>query len=360
MKQIKSKKIIFLLVLAFIYIYFSKFVTTYSLINKKRVGVINLGNYQNVGTALVKYSVFKKLEEFGFNVTIIAPKIKQQVNIDFLKRTIKSKLLIIENFNELQENDFDYIFLSSDQTWAYRKYFFDIAFLKFAENWTIPKFIYGASFGRDKWFYTRYVEEIAKKLLKNFTGISFREKGLVKLVEEHLGIKGEFVLDPTLLINKEYYLQEISNYKNDFSPDEKFIFVYQLNEDKLLEKVMEESSKKFNYKIYKHQMKKNDYVESFIFGINNCQAVITDSFHGTIFSIRFNKPFISFMNVDVGKGRFDSIKEAFNMENRIIYPSNRNNVDINLLLQPPNVKEKLFNELQTFSINYLKKDLGLL
>ena len=94
-KQIKSKKIIFLLVLAFIYIYFSKFVTIYSLINKKRVGVINLGNYQNVGTALVKYSVFKKLEEFGFNVTIIAPKIKQQVNIDFLKRTIKTKLLII-------------------------------------------------------------------------------------------------------------------------------------------------------------------------------------------------------------------------------------------------------------------------
>ena len=59
--------------------------------------------------------MFKKLEEFGCNVTIIAPKRKHQVNIDFLIRTIKSKLLMVENFNELKESDFDYIFLSSDQ-----------------------------------------------------------------------------------------------------------------------------------------------------------------------------------------------------------------------------------------------------
>ena len=66
------------------------------------------------------------------------------------------------------------------------------------------------------------------------------------------------------------------------------------------------------------------------------------------------------MNVEVGKGRFDSLKEAFNIGNRIIYPSDRDKIDINLLLQPPNVKEKLFNEFQIFSINYLKKHLGLL
>ena len=102
--------------------------------------------------------MFKKLEEFGCNVTIIAPKRNHQVNIDFLIRTIKFKLLIVKNFNELKESDFDYIFLSSDQVWGYfdKKYFFDVAFLKFAENWTIPKFIYPASFGRDKWFYNKY------------------------------------------------------------------------------------------------------------------------------------------------------------------------------------------------------------
>ena len=105
---------------------------------------------------------------------------------------------------------------------------------------------------------------------------------------------------------------------------------------------MKESSKKFNFKIIKHQMEKRDYVESFIFGISNCQAVITNSYHGTIFSIRFNKPFISFMSNDSGKGRFDSLKEVFNIGDRIIYPSYRKNIDINLLLQPPNIKKNYF------------------
>ena len=105
---------------------------------------------------------------------------------------------------------------------------------------------------------------------------------------------------------------------------------------------MKESSKKFNFKIIKHQMEKRDYVESFIFGISNCQAVITNSYHGTIFSIRCNKPFISFMSNDSGKGRFDSLKEVFNIGDRIIYPSYRKNIDINLLLQPPNIKKNYF------------------
>ena len=65
------------------------------------------------------------------------------------------------------------------------------------------------------------------------------------------------------------------------------------------------------------------------------------------------------MNVEVGKGRFDSLKEVFNIGDRIIYPSYRKNIDINLLLQPPNIKKKLFYELQAYSIDYLKKHLGL-
>ena len=57
--QIKIAKIIYLLILAFIYIFSRKYMTKYCLLNKKRVGVIHLANYQNVGNALVKYSIFK-------------------------------------------------------------------------------------------------------------------------------------------------------------------------------------------------------------------------------------------------------------------------------------------------------------
>ena len=104
----------------------------------------------------------------------------------------------------------------------------NIAFLSFAKNWKIPKFIYGASIAYDKWFYTKEEERTARALLKNFTGISFREKDLVKLAKIHLNVDGVFVLDPTLIIDKKYYLNEIKNYNPNFNSDEKFIFIYQL------------------------------------------------------------------------------------------------------------------------------------
>ena len=161
-------------------------------------------NLQNVGNILVKFSLYKQLKEFGFNTTIVASVSSPKVNISFLNRTTKLKV-IKENFSsELNEKDFDFIVLNSDQTWVYfdKRYFYDIAFLSFAKNWKIPKFIYGASIAYDKWFYTKKEEKIAKKLLKNFTGISFREKSLVRLAKKHLDINGVFVLDPKKILFK--------------------------------------------------------------------------------------------------------------------------------------------------------------
>ena len=72
-------------------------------------------------------------------------------------------------------------------------------------------------------------------------------------------------------------------------------------------------------------------MESFIHGMNNSQAIITDSFHGVVFSIIFNKLFIAFSNKQRGKARFDSLKEIFCLEDRIFEPSSYRNININLL-----------------------------
>ena len=85
----------------------------------------------------------------------------------------------------------DYLMVNSDQTWRKfnKTHFYDIGFLKFAKNWNIPKFVYGASLGYSDWRLTKKDDDIAKDLLKNFTGISLREKGSVDLVKIHFGIK---------------------------------------------------------------------------------------------------------------------------------------------------------------------------
>ena len=331
---------------------------------KKRVGVVNLPNFQNVGCILVKFALFKKLKELGFNATIISPRVENgHSDLSFMRRTIKSHFIEVDDeFTELKEGDFDYLIVNSDQTWGFyeRKFFYNVALLKFAKNWNTHKFIYGASMGRYYWYFNKSDEKLFKYLLKNFTGISFREKGTVRIVKKHLNLKSKFVLDPTLLLDKNYYLNSIKHYKFKIQIKEKFIFVYQLDRNPILTQTIKESKEKLNLKIYKLNISKNEYIENFIFGISRSNAVITDSFHGTLFSIIFNKPFISFTNIRRGKARFESIKKTLKLENRIIEPDNFSNINVNLLIEPLNINRTKFNKLKKFSINYLKQNLDIL
>ena len=325
----------------------------------KRVGVVNINIGLNIGNILVKYSMFKILEEMGFNSTIIVPKGGPlNFNLSFVNRTIGSHLLFVrKDFSNLKEEDFDYLMVSSDQTWNGLN--LNVGFLKFAENWNVKKFIYAASTGNHLPFRENN-KILIKSLLKNFTGISFREKGMVKLLEDSIGLKSEFVLDPTFLLSKNVYLNTIKNYQQyNFNKNDKFIFVYQLDRNYHIEKTIKKASELFNFKINKLQFNSNDYMESFLYGMNYCQAIITDSFHGTVFSIIFNKPFLAFSNSFRGKARFDSLKELFSLDNRIIEPSSYSNIDINLLIEPLNIDKSKFNEMKKFSLNYLKRNLGI-
>ena len=72
--------------------------------------------------------------------------------------------------------------------------------------------------GYNYWRLSLKDEKIAKKLLKNFTGISIREQGSLDLVKKHFGINPEIVLDPTLLIDKKYYLNLFKNNRNKELP----------------------------------------------------------------------------------------------------------------------------------------------
>ena len=294
MYNLRFPKNIYLLIIICVYISQNKIRQVSK--NKKRIGVISLPNGQNVGNILVKFAMFNILKKFGLNATIITPKLYpiMKVDLSFIRRTINSNLLELkEEFSELKESDYDYLIVNSDQTWAlYGKYFFDVGFLEFAENWKIKKFIYATSIGSEFWPHNSIeVKEKIKKLLKTFSGISFREKGflisdliLIRLSEENLGIKGVFVLDPTLLLDKNIYLNEIKNYHNIFYNNDKYIFIYILNTNELLNKIAKDSSEKFNYKIKKFDLFNKDYIENFIYGLSNSQAVLTDSYHGTIFS----------------------------------------------------------------------------
>ena len=333
--------------------------TIHNKFNKKKIGVIGLNHSQNIGNNLLKYAIFIKLSELGFDPYIVGKRNFNQ-NISFLQKYTKIKL-IKSNFREIKINDFDILIVNSDQTWRkWDEYFYDIAFLKFAEKWNKKKLVYATSLGVNKWEFNEKDEKIAKYLIKKFNGISVREKGSIKLIENHLGIKPLFVLDPTLLINKRYYLKIIKNFKNEELLDNKCLFVYLLNNITKINNFIKNISSKLNYKIFFVNVYSENQIKNFIYGIYHCKAVITDSYHGTLFSIIFNKPFISFSPVFNGIERFNTLKEVFNLYNRIFDCNYSSVPDINLLKININInKNPILNLIKKQSLNYLKKKLGV-
>ena len=309
---------------------------------KRRIGICGVLNDQNAGNNLVKFSMFTLLKQYGLDPIIIS-KTREGNNRDFLDKTVKL-IEINKTYSELKEGDYDILMVNSDQTWSPNKieFLYDYGFLRFSENWTIPKFIYAASMGTDYWLYSKEFDKKAMNLLKKFNGISVREKQLVNLTYEHLGIKPLFVLDPTFLINPKYYLNIIKNYKRNFNFKEKYLFIYQLDENFIISEFIEEAKKKLKYKIFQSNQFEKFSVENFLFGINISQAIITDSFHGTVFSIIFKKPFITFINSSRGSSRFFSLIETFNLKNRIIYLDKDKKPEIKLFYILLNYKLKNF------------------
>ena len=155
-----------------------------------------------------------------------------------------------------------------------------------------------------------------------------------------------------IIFNKD---RNVKNFKIDNLIENNFIFIYTVTNSTELNNFIKNISEKHNYKCYLIGINTINQIQKFIYGINKCIAFITDSYHGTIFSIIFNKPFISFVYEKRGKERFNSLKEIFNLQNRIVnydsYP------DINLLEEPLNIDMKYLYSLKKKSIHFLKSNL---
>ena len=320
----------------------------------KKVGVIGVVHETNIGNNLIKYAMSIKLKELGYSPYIIGTHM-DNTNISFINRTT-NLVIIKKNFSEIKKDDYDILMVNSDQTWRkFDKHFYDYGFLKFAKNWNIKKFVYGASIGYDDWKLTYEDDQIAKSLLKNFTEISIREKGSKQLIEQHFGINPTVVLDPTLLIDKNYYLNIIKDYKSERNIKNKYIFIYTIFHSEYITDAINQAKKIFNYETYYFLLNKNSSIEEFIYYMIKSKAVVTNSYHGTVLSIIFNKPFITIYDKSNAKERFTSLANLFGVHERIF--ENNQKINYEQLIKPLNLDYKLLNKLRSKSINFLKRNL---
>src|SRR5690554_5627461 len=248
-----------------------------------------------------------------------------------------------------KENNFDAVIVGSDQCWrpmySPNIYTYYLDFLK--DNNNIKKIAYAASFGTDEWEYIEEQTAHCKKLIQQFDLVTVREKAAVNLVAEKLNKDAEFVLDPTLLLSKEDYI-ELFVGKN--LPDNKGIYTYILDDSDWKTQVVETAKETLGLPQFSNQHNKHTVnsekipsIESWIKGFADADFVVTDSFHGTVFSIIFNKPFVSLLNPKRGASRFYSILSEFGLEDRLVteYDDAKINALLNQEIDYQKVNEKL-------------------
>ena len=252
---------------------------------------------------------------------------------------------------------YDRFITGSDQVWNYSAHDFDKSyFLDFVKD-NNKKYSYAASFG-----FSSLPEEYAheyKNLLGGFACCSTREMHGLNILD-NLGVEQRRIdLDPSMLLTKEEWKEQLGISDNNGS---KYIFVYAFElTDTFCDFVNELAAKTgcyvlltskpiFNpFKCKLKTLKAADPID-FVRAISGAEYVVTNSFHGTAFSIIFNKKFYVELLKTGAKvnSRLENVLKTFSLENRLIGAQSSDDVDWD------RVNSKM-EELREKSFDYLKE-----
>lgn len=200
----------------------------------------------------------------------------------------------------------DAVIVGSDQVWRhdYAMQFGYNYFLDFVPD-NVIKLSYAASFGLSEWQYSSQETDFIRNLLSRFSAISVREGEAISLLKDNVGCNSVQLIDPTMLLTADDYNQIAST---RLEADD-YIFVYWLG-DKT--KIQDEISayKNLGYKVVDinlRDIQEQISVEDWISYIKYADYVITDSFHGCVFSLIFNRQLKVEKNDSGGYGRIISL-----------------------------------------------------
>ena len=374
-----------------------------------KIGIITQPLYVNYGGLLQNYALQRVLTKMGYEVYTISRKIipdiyryplyikfyiKQKIKqmlgvpayqirsehlfirqhcIKFVDKNIKitKELKNDQRHSIVEKYRFDGYVVGSDQVWrpCYSPNLYN-DFLDFCqEQKNIKRVAYAASFGVSEWEFSEEQTRECGRLVKLFDAISVREDTGVNLCHDYFGVDALHVLDPTLLLEKEDYVKLAEEMKEPTSAGELFCYILDNNPEigiaiqdissKLSLKSFEVKARKDNY-IHKLGEDINDYVipapTKWLRAFMDAKMVFTDSVHGCVFSIIFNKPFWVIGNKERGNARFDSLLKLFNLEERRVDITSLDNIDLNVPIDWDKVNQ-IKREWQKKSLKFLTDNL---
>ena len=346
--------------------------------NKRlKVGIITIHKSTvNYGACLQCYALWKYISSLGYDCEVIdllrpfahknyIPSKDDKINVLFrikeelrkiiamskgYDRIFKNRVKQYEKFNSNVKYSQEYrsvdqlyssppiydIYISgSDQIWN-PNMLFDIApyLLSFAPKNAI-KLAYASSFAIEK--LPENVKPKYKKYLNNYSFISVREESGKSIVSELVDKDATVVLDPVFLIGSQAWI-DISD--SSLVPDKKYILIYSLEINNKLISVAKDIAKARNYSIIMILASKKHYTVDGVTQdtnagplqwlglINNAELLLTNSFHGTVFSMQFGTNFLCYIDLKSKvNNRITDLAKKFNIENNILCNNQINCVD---------------------------------
>lgn len=341
----------------------------------KKIAILTQPLHNNYGGLLQAYALKEVLKEMGHEVTIVNrrrleinhPRWRKYASIIksfILRRKASPNILITHHLKEeiikntkqfrdkyypelselitdqkgmekLNKMGFDAYVVGSDQCWrpryspSIRNYFLDFA----EHDQNVKRISYAASFGVSNWEFTQEDTEACSRLIQKFDALSVREDSAVDLLRDYLNRDdGVHVLDPTMLLSLDKYKELVEKENVGKSPGTLKAYVLDHTPEKM--SVAEKVAQQLGLKIFE-VMPKGDFkaekvtkqnISDFVYpnpaawirGFMDAEFVVTDSFHGTVFSILYNKPFIAIGNESRGLTRFNSLLRMFDLQDRLI------------------------------------------
>lgn len=361
-----------------------------------KINTITCHDVYNSGASLQAYALMKYLQELGHDVKIIDykpeylsrhyklwivanPKYEKNIilKIAYLLLKLPGRLWVLrtkkvfDDFRnkylnitdtryssnqELKSNlpEADLYIAGSDQIWnaTFQNGKDEAFYLDFVPNNKI-RASYAASFATET--FPEELKDKTSNMLKQFDYISVREKSGLNILEDMNIKNGVQVLDPVFLLNKEHW----ENMCVDINNNEKYLLVYDFDNNPLIKEIAMEVSKEKGLKIY--TIFKSDYSDKnisnmgpieFISYIKNAEFVISNSFHATAFSIIFEREFVVVNRIDKINTRMRDLLSDLDLSEKLVYE----NYDISNVLSAINYNKskKLLNEKIKSSQSFLK------
>lgn len=378
------------------------------------VGILNIQEVDNYGAVLLCYALQSTIENLGYKAEVIdfrpilpneslsyiellIKKVREDGVLGASKAVVRKlsgqhrtgvnissdlKKMRFEEFRKKYLNRtpiyrghgtvdspiFDTYVVGSDVVWKPARVRSDEAytyFLDFTDGLICNRIAYAASIGTDDSDTLSDIASLIQKHIMKFDYVSVREKTTVPFIKELYGGDVTWCIDPTLLLSQDDY-DSCFALESDIDQGSEYIYLYLFDGNEAAYKMANRYSKAMGIPVICQcdnpekinnlkEFSSDDGPIEFIQRVKNARFVITDSFHGTVFSIIYKKNFVTLSRGNISI-RMKDLLNRLGLLGR--YVENPETVDVELTSIDYSSVKLIIDAWREESMNYLKEALA--